>query len=67
MAAVRLLVLGGLLLTMLSGGIGCQLLHDLQPYRLQRLNRGSGMQSGFEAYYSVNDPLPIATPTAQRK
>ncbi|HUG90815.1 MAG TPA: hypothetical protein VML55_08285 [Planctomycetaceae bacterium] len=30
---------------------GC---HELQPHRLQRLNRGSGLSP--EAYYSVADP-----------
>ena len=37
---------------------GC---HDLQPHRLQRLNRGPGLSS--DAYYSVPDPqeMPGAT------
>jgi hypothetical protein len=34
---------------------GCQLLHELQPHRLQRLNRGPEIGSG--ALYSVPDPV----------
>jgi hypothetical protein len=30
--------------------------HNLQPYRLQQLNRGPGMSS--DVYYSVSDPPP---------
>jgi hypothetical protein len=40
----------GLILLGLTAA-GC---HDLQPHRLQRLNRGPGM--GSDAYYSVPDP-----------
>ena len=38
------------------GGSGCQLMHELKPYRLQRWNRGTGMESGYDAYFSVTDP-----------
>lgn len=49
-----LLVSGGLLLT----GSGCSgLMHELQPHRLSRLNRGPGMST--DAYnFSVADPVP---------
>jgi hypothetical protein len=51
-----LLCLAGLLCA--SGATGCALMHELQPHRLQRWNRGNGMEPGFEAYYSVDDPIP---------
>lgn len=35
---------------------GCRVLHELQPHRLQRLNRGPDIGSG--ALYSVPDPIP---------
>ena len=37
---------------------GC---HDLQPHRLQRMNRGPGLSS--DAYYSVPDPQQAEDPT----
>lgn len=58
MHGLRKVMLGVLGLLCAAGGSGCQFLHELQPYRLQRWNRGAGMQSGYEAYYSVADPLP---------
>jgi len=35
-----------------------EIMHNLQPHRLQRLNRGPGMSS--DAYFSVTDPIPGA-------
>ena len=37
---------------------GCKFFHEFQPHRLQRWNRGSGMESGYEAYWSVTDAVP---------
>jgi len=40
--------------------LGCAVLHDLKPHRLQRLNRGPAVGSG--ALYSVADPrVPAAS------
>lgn len=41
--------------------LGCAVLHDLKPHRLQRLNRGPAVGSG--ALYSVADP---SVPTVSR-
>ena len=46
-------------LLVLSCATGCQLLHELQPHRLQRLNRGPEIGSG--ALYSVSDEIPDET------
>jgi hypothetical protein len=46
------LILSGLALTGVITA-GC---HELQPHRLQRLNRGPGLST--EAYYSIPDPSP---------
>ncbi len=49
----RVLLLTGLLAVAL-GVSGCaSFWHDLQPHRLQRLNRGPGMPTGPEAYSIV--------------
>ena len=54
MLRMRLLSAGLLGLT-LSAMTGCGLLHDLQPHRLQRLNRVEPM--GSDAYqFSIPDP-----------
>lgn len=45
-------------LTLLSAA-GCHILHDLQPHRLQRMNRNPDMGSG--ALYSVPDPIEQPT------
>lgn len=37
----------------MSTSVGCSLLYELQPHRLQRLNQGEGMSR--EAYFSVSD------------
>ena len=57
-AAVHYCALGGFCAALVFSAAGCQMPHDLQPHRLQRLNRGKGLTSGFEAYYSVRDPIP---------
>lgn len=63
---------GALLALVLCGTVGCQLVHDLQPHRLKRLNHGvDGMPASdyysfdadrgdrCEAYLaSVADPVP---------
>ena len=56
MLRVRLLHAG--LLAVLLGVIsGCEVLHNLQPHRLQRLNRTEPM--GNDAYqFSIADPQP---------
>ena len=44
---------------LLMSSLGCNMMHNLQPHRLQRLNRGvEGMPTS--AYFSVNDPLDEA-------
>ena len=56
MLRMRLLSAGLMGLT-LSAMTGCGLLHDLQPHRLQRLNRVEPM--GSDAYqFSIPDPKP---------
>ena len=56
MLRVRLLY-AGLLSLFLAAAPGCGMLHDLQPHRLQRLNRTEPM--GNDAYqFSIPDPHP---------
>ena len=51
-----------LLAVTLANAAGCsmfkKLKHNLQPHRLNQLNRGEAMASP-EAYYSVSDPIPV--------
>ena len=60
MLVLRRLAAGGALVVLLFGVAGCQMFenffYELQPHRLQRLNRGPGMSS--DVYYSVADPIP---------
>jgi len=59
----RLLAVGTATMTMLCT-TGCgELLHNLQPHRLQHLNRGDAL--GGENYnFSVSDPIPEVVPRA---
>ncbi len=42
---------------------GCAMMHDLQPHRLWRWNRGPAPSS--DPYFSISDPVPTsATRTA---
>jgi hypothetical protein len=67
MPGVRFSTIGVLTAGLLFGSLtGCQLMHEFQPHRLHRWNRGPGMTSGAEAYYSVRDPVPTATPRADK-
>ena len=46
----RAFLIAGLSLVAL-GASGCtSMWHDMQPYRLHRMNRGPGMPNGTEAY-----------------
>lgn len=58
MSALRALLFGFFGLLFVAGAAGCEVLHELKPHRLHRWNRGPGMESGYEAYYSVPDPIP---------
>ena len=58
MRMMRAYAIHGLGAWLVMSSAGCALLHELKPHRLSRWNRGVGMESGFEAYYSVRDPLP---------
>ena len=59
-AVRRALLLFGLAL-LAAGASGCtSMWHELQPHRLQRLNRGPGMPTGPEAYSAVDRPAPVA-------
>lgn len=63
MGTSRRLLVGiglGTCLVMLSG---CRIMHELQPHRLQRLNRGPDIGSG--ALYSVQDEIPTRTTADQ--
>ena len=52
---------------LISTSTGCQMfenmMYELQPHRLRRLNSGPGMSS--DAYYSVTDPIETSAPEAQ--
>ncbi len=52
-----MLIVGG----MAANSLGCALMHDIQPHRLWRFNRGPSPSSN--PYFSVSDPIP---PTASR-
>jgi hypothetical protein len=56
MATVRHLLF---LTAMVCSLTGCDFLHNLQPHRLHRLNRGPASSSGSNPYFSVPDPLPV--------
>jgi hypothetical protein len=56
MARVRRYSFYGLCAAMLFNVAGCQALHNLRPHRLHRLNRGTGMTSGHEAYSNFSVP-----------
>lgn len=66
MTQVRRMVLGGLLAATFCMFSGCESMstlnpknvwHNLQPHRLQMLNRGAPAMSS-DAYYSVLDDVP---------
>src|SRR5262245_1001676 len=48
-------LVGGLFVVSLAG---CTFMHDLQPHRLWRFNRGPAPSS--DPYFSVSDPIPQA-------
>lgn len=39
---------------------GCAMMHDLQPHRLWRWNRGPAPSS--DPYFSISDPVPASAP-----
>ena len=47
-----MLVVGGIMMS----SQGCALMHDVQPHRLWRFNRGPSPSSN--PYFSVSDPIP---------
>lgn len=52
-------VAGGLWLT----SSGCALMHDLQPHRLWRWNRGPAPSTN--PFFSVSDPIPQLGPAGE--
>ena len=53
--ALRVLLMAALG-TLAFSTCGCsKVWHNLQPHRLQQLNRGPGMPTGPEAYSSISD------------
>lgn len=44
--------------------VGCALMHDMQPHRLWRWNRGPAPSS--DPYFSVSDPVPASALTPAR-
>lgn len=49
----RVLLFTGLIAVALCAAGCSSMWHELQPHRLQRLNRGPGMPTGAEAYSAV--------------
>ena len=61
MALLRRAVILAGLCGLLVNASGCSnALYNLQPHRLQRLNRGEGMRSAAEAYSIVVRPTDAA-------
>lgn len=56
----RALLLFGLIAAALMSAGCSSMWHNLQPHRLQRLNRGPGMPTGAEAYSAVLYPSSTA-------
>lgn len=59
-AVRRALLLTGLIAVALSAAGCSSMWHELQPHRLQRLNRGPGMPTGAEAYSAVASASTLA-------
>lgn len=53
-AVRRALLLAGMVAAL--GSSGCGMFYNLQPHRLQQMNRGPGMPTGPEAYSLVVNP-----------
>ena len=66
MATVRHLLF---LTAMVCSLTGCDFLHNLQPHRLHRLNRGPASSSGSLdiSAFSVPDPIPVEADEVQVK
>jgi hypothetical protein len=59
-AVRRALLLTGLVAVALCAGGCTSMWHELQPHRLQRLNRGPGMPTGPEAYSALVTDSTVA-------
>jgi hypothetical protein len=57
-AVRRVLLLAGMFAALSASG--CSMFYDLQPHRLQQLNRGPGMPTGPEAYSLVVNPSVVS-------
>jgi hypothetical protein len=59
MDAARRTLVAAFAAVLIPSSVGCQMfenmMYELQPHRLRRLNSGPGMSS--DAYYSVQDPV----------
>lgn len=56
-AALRALLVAGLIVVTFSASGCSSFWHELQPHRLHRMNQGPGMPTGAEAY-SYADDIP---------